>query len=956
MKLFLIDGHALIFKMYYAFLGRPMINSKGVDTSVLFGFTKYFLELLNREKPTHVAVSFDPPGGTFRNELYPEYKSNRPPTPQLIIDALEPLTEIVQAMNIPVLMIPGFEADDVIGSMAKRSAGEGFDVYMVTPDKDFGQLIDKNIFQYKPLKGAENDVIDIPKLRERYGIDRPEQIIDLLTICGDASDNVPGVRGVGEKGASKLLQKYGTVEGVYEHLSELTPRQQEMFKAAEPNIELYKTLVTIKTDIPLETTAESMRFNSDFSPELIELFNLYEFNSLKRLVAKMSGGTVGGMGMSGTKEVGMGTAEAKEDGTGMEMGGARDEAEAKRVAGTKEVGTSASKAVWGTSKSVASASKAKNVEIIEVKKVADYAIVLDGETLYVADDKGVKSGRPEEFKGILEDEGKSKAGYAVKEQMNALAKRGIALRGKIYDCELMHYLINSESSHKLEALVQSYLGVDLEMPEQKLFIGSLFGDDGEAAFKEDGKTDVKNDGEATARSNGEKADRNENEAADKNDSAPSHKDRSEECRALRPLADKLYAQIAGDTRKLYNEMEEPLIKVLSEMELTGVKIDIASLQDFAESLRTQMYEKEKQVRELAGEPDLNVSSPKQIGEVIFEKLKLNPSAKKPKKGSWSTDEETLSALSDRSPIIDAILDYRGLRKLLSTYIDPFASCIGTDGRVHTTFNQALTSTGRLSSSNPNLQNIPVRTEQGREIRRAFVPGNPDDSVMMSADYSQIELRIMAHLSGDEHLCKAFRDGVDVHAATASKIFGIPVEDVTPDQRRMAKTANFGIMYGISAFGLSQRLKTSRQEAKDLIDGYFANFPAVQAYINKTLQDARENSYTSTLFGRRRYITDINSPNGRLRSFAERNAVNAPIQGTAADIIKIAMVNVSRCLKEEKLKAKMVLQIHDELLLEVPNEEIERVEEILKREMEKVIKLNVPLTVECNYGKNWLDAH
>jgi DNA polymerase-1 len=905
-----------------------------------------------------VAVSFDPPGGTFRNELYPEYKSNRPPTPQLIIDALEPLTEIVQAMNIPVLMIPGFEADDLIGSMAKRSAEEGFNVYMVTPDKDFGQLIDKNIFQYKPLKGAENEVIDIPKLRERYGIDRPEQIIDLLTICGDASDNVPGVRGVGEKGASKLLQKYGTVDGVYEHLSELTPRQQEMFKAAEPNIELYKTLVTIKTDIPLETTAESMRFSADFSPELIELFNLYEFNSLKRLVAKMSGGAVGGMGMSGSKGAT----------GGMEMSGSKEESGGMGMskAGAKEVGMGAAKAKMA-GQPTTGATQVKKVseatQVIEIKKVADYAIVLDGETLYVADDKGVKRGRPEEFKGILEDEGKSKAGYAVKEQMNALAKRGIALRGKIYDCELMHYLINSESSHQLEALMQSYLGVDLEMPEQKLFIGSLFGDDGEAAFKEDGKAGVRNDGEVvagndsevTARSNGETVDRNENEAAER-DNAPSQKDRSEECRALRPLADKLYAQMAGDTRKLYDEMEEPLIKVLSEMELTGVKIDIASLQDFAESLRTQMYEKEKQVREIAGEPDLNVSSPKQIGEVIFEKLKLDPLAKKPKKGSWSTDEETLSVLSDRSPIIDAILDYRGLRKLLSTYIDPFASYIGTDGRVHTTFNQALTSTGRLSSSNPNLQNIPVRTEQGREIRRAFVPGNPDNSVMMSADYSQIELRIMAHLSGDEHLCKAFRDGVDVHAATASKIFGIPVEDVTSDQRRMAKTANFGIMYGISAFGLSQRLKTSRQEAKDLIDGYFANFPAVQAYINKTLQDARENSYTTTLFGRRRYITDINSQNGRLRSFAERNAVNAPIQGTAADIIKVAMVNVSRCLKEEKLKAKMVLQIHDELLLEVPSEEIERVEEILKREMEKVIKLNVPLTVECNYGKNWLDAH
>lgn len=912
MKLFLIDGHALIFKMYYAFLGRPMINSRGVDTSVLFGFTKYLLELLNREKPTHVAVSFDPPGGTFRNELYPEYKSNRPPTPQLIIDALEPLTEIVQAMNIPVLMIPGFEADDLIGSMAKRSAEEGLEVYMVTPDKDFGQLIDKNIFQYKPLKGAENEVINIPKLRERYCIDRPEQIIDLLTICGDASDNVPGVRGVGEKGASKLLQKYGTVESVYEHLSELTPRQQEMFKEAQPQIELFKTLVTIKTDIPLETSAESMRFNADFSPKLMELFNLYEFNSLKRLAAKMSEGAVVGMDKSGSKGAvgGMGASGTKEGSTGIGMSGEKESG-----MGTGNV-ERAKEEMDGMEMSGAGGVRAAK-EAIAIKNVADYAILLDGESLYVADNKGVKKGKPEEFKGILEDESKSKAGYAVKEQMNALAKRGIALRGKIFDCELMHYILNSESSHELNALLLSYLGVDLEVSEQKELTGLLFGDDGEAAAQ---------------------------------------KDRSEECKALKPLANKLYAQIAGDTRKLYDEIEEPLIKVLSEMELTGVKIDIASLQGFAASLRTQMFEKEKQVRELAGEPNLNVSSPKQIGEVIFEKLKLDPLAKKPKKGSWSTDEETLSALSDRSPIIDAILDYRGLRKLLSTYIEPFPSYIGTDGRVHTTFNQALTSTGRLSSSNPNLQNIPIRTEQGREIRRAFVPGNPKASVMMSADYSQIELRIMAHLSGDEHLCKAFREGVDVHAATAAKIFNIAVENVSPEQRRMAKTANFGIMYGISSFGLSQRLKTSRKEAKDLIEGYFANFPAVQAYINQTLQSARETSYTTTLFGRRRYITEINSQNGRLRAFAERNAVNAPIQGTAADIIKIAMINVSRCLKEEKLKSKMVLQIHDELLLEVPNEEIERVKAILKREMEKVIKLNIPLIVECNYGENWLDAH
>ena len=853
MKLFLIDGHALVFKMYYAFLGRPMINSKGTDTSILFGFTKYLLELLEREKPTHVAVSFDPPGGTFRNQLYPEYKGTRPPTPQLVIDALEPLTKIVRALNIPVLMIPGYEADDVIGSMAKRSASEGFDVFMVTPDKDYGQLLEDHIFQYKPGKGGDNEVVDVPKLCEKYGIDRPGQIIDMLTICGDASDNVPGVRGVGEKGAAKLLKQYGTVENIYAHLQELTPRQQGMFEEARDHIALSRTLVTIKTDIPLETTAEDMVLDTSYGPQVMDLFNFYEFNSLKKY---LRGKTMSDL-----------------------PGGEQRPAETMKA---------------------------------PPAKVADYAIVLDGETLYVADGKGVAKGRPEEFRALLEDTLKSKAGFGIKAQMNALAKAGIRLEGRLLDCEIMHYLINPERSHKLESLLQSYVGVELEESEGNT--GSLF-DEVEA------------------------------------------EDRSEECKALRTLADMLYAELgrAGMAR-LYDEIEEPLISVLSDMELAGVKIDLASLQEFARGLRKGMLEREAEVRNLAGDPSLNVSSPKQIGEVIFEKLQLDPMAKKPRKGSWPTDEETLSALSDRSPIIDAILDYRGLRKLLNTYIEPFSDYISpVDGRVHTTFNQALTSTGRLSSSNPNLQNIPIRTEQGREIRKAFVAGSPG-WVMMSADYSQIELRVMAHLSGDEHLCRAFREGQDVHAATASKIFGVPVGEVTSDQRRMAKTANFGIMYGISSFGLAQRLKTSRKEAKELIDGYFANFPAIRSFIDGTLAGARATKYTETLFGRRRYIPDIDSHNANLRAFAERNAVNAPIQGTAADIIKIAMIRVAACLREEALRSRMVLQIHDELLLEVPEDEIEKVREILVREMENVIKLNVPLTVECNYGKTWLDAH
>ena len=858
MKLFLIDGHALVFKMYYAFLGRPMINTKGTDTSILFGFTKYLLELIEREKPSHLAVSFDPPGGTFRNQLYPEYKGTRPPTPQLVIDALEPLTKIVESLGIPVLMLPGFEADDVIGSMAKRSAREGFDVYMVTPDKDYGQLIADHIFQYKPGKGGENEVIDTKAVCEKYGIERPEQVIDMLAICGDAADNVPGVNGVGEKGAAKLLQSYGSMEGIYEHLTELTPRQQGMFIEAQPHMALSKTLVTIKTDIPLETTADDMAFSGSFGPEAAELFNFYEFNSLKRYLKTVTGG-------SQTPE--------------------------NRPAPLDQTVSSATP---------------------EVKRVADFAIVLDGETLWLADPKGVKKGTPEEFRSILEDPSKSKAGYGIKAQMNALARRGIALNGKLYDCEILHYLLNPESSHRLEALVQSYLGIDLEaqQPQEEL---SLFGADGEAAGEQD---------------------------------------RSEECKALRPLADRIYSELTD--KKLYDQIEEPLIGVLSRMELAGVKVDLGSLRDFAESLRKRMYEREAEVRELAGEPGLNVASPKQIGEVIFEKMKLDPGAKR-RKGAWPTDEETLSALAHRSPIIDAILDYRGLRKLLSTYIEPFAGYIATDGRVHTTFNQALTSTGRLSSSNPNLQNIPIRTEQGREIRKAFV-AEGEDSVMMSADYSQIELRVMAHLSGDEHLCAAFREGRDVHAATASKIFGVPVEEVTADQRRMAKTANFGIMYGISSFGLAQRLGTSRGEAKELIDGYFASFPAIRDFIATTLDAARRNRYTETLFGRRRYIPDIESHNANLRALAERNAVNAPIQGTAADIIKIAMIRVDKCLREEGLKARMVLQIHDELLLEVPVTEIDAVREILVREMENVMQLSVPLTVECNYGKTWLDAH
>ena len=883
-KLFLIDGHALIFKMYYAFLRRPMVNSKGMDTSILFGFTKYLLEMIEREKPTHLAVAFDPPGGTFRNEMYPEYKANRPDTPQLIIDALEPLSEIVRAMNIPVLMIPGFEADDVIGSMALRSAGEGFDVYMVTPDKDYGQLVRPHVFQYRPGKaGGDDEVLDSAAVCAKYGIDSPLQVIDMLTICGDASDNVPGVKGVGEVGAAKLIAKYGSVEEIYAHLGELSARQQAMFEEARDHIALSKALVTIKTDIPLDCKAEDMRMDMAFNPVLADLFEKYEFNSLKRFISHL----------------------------------AQPES---RPAASKELEIT----LVGIPELVAAARKAGRCSFVTEADGPGIFAALTGVTAAVSDGGRVTaaSGGPLQFKELLEDPSVEKYGFGIKLQLSRLHFAGIELRGRLVDVELIHYILNPERSHSLDMLARSYLDITLDTPGEKAAeAGLLFGD----------------------------------EADDAAEGASA--DHSREAAVILLLGDKVLDELAASGMvKLYDDMEEPLIRVLARMERTGVKVDVASLNDFAAALRRSTQEREAQVRELAGEPGLNVSSPKQVGEVIFEKLKLDPKAKKSAKGSWSTDEETLLALADRSPIIDAILDYRATKKLLSTYIEPFPGYISPrDGRVHTTFNQALTATGRLSSSNPNLQNIPIRTERGKEIRKAFVAGTPG-SLIMSADYSQIELRIMAHLSCDAHLVDAFRHGVDVHAATASKIFGIPLDEVTADQRRIAKTANFGIMYGISSFGLSQRLRCSRAEAKKIIDDYFTSFPSIRSFIDDTVAMARESGYVETLFGRRRYIADINSRNATVRALAERNAVNAPIQGTSADIIKLAMVAIDRRMQAEDFRSAMVLQIHDELLFEVVPDELESLTALVVKEMENVIKLSIPLTVECNHGTNWLESH
>ena len=872
-KLFLIDGHALVFKMYYAFLRRPMINSKGADMSILFGFTKYLLEMLEREKPTHVAVAFDPPGGTFRNQMYPAYKGTRPPTPQLVIDALEPLTELVQAMNIPVLCIPGFEADDVLGSIATQNASDALEVYMVTPDKDYGQLIGPHAFQLKPGKsGAEAELVTAAALCEKWGIREPHQVIDMLSICGDTADNVPGVKGVGEVGAAKLIAKYGTMENIYEHLAELTPKLQEQFREAQPHMALSKALVTIKTDMSLPVTLEDMRYTGQFQPRLAELFANYEFASLRKYLA----GHLNGTPSTNTPE------------------------SVLEVAQNQGPSTINPVSVPGPD------------VLADARKAGKVGLTPSGAQIILAVDNKVAQMSLQEAKTVLEDASVAKYGVDLKKTANLLAAEGIALNGTWNDIELMHYVLNPERSHELAALSQTYLGVSLEASAPAA-TGSLF------------------------------------------DDAPEEEDspRLMEAAVMIPLGDKLRENLPA----FYDRMEEPLAKVLAQMERDGVKVDMAQLRVFADGLRKELVQREAHIRELAGEPELNISSPKQVGDVLFDKLKLDPKAKKSgAKSQYSTDEATLVAIADRHPIVDEILEFRAVKKLLSTYIEPFPSYISpVDGRVHTTFNQALTATGRLSSSNPNLQNIPVRTERGKEIRKAFVPGTPG-GVIVSADYSQIELRIMAHLSCDTHLVQAFRDGVDVHAATAAKIFGIPVSEVTREQRGMAKTANFGIMYGISSFGLAQRLHLSRSAAKELIEGYFASFPAIRSFIDDSIAFARENGYVETLFGRRRYLPDIHAHNANVRALAERNAVNAPIQGTSADIIKLAMIGVAARLREEGLRSKMVLQIHDELLFDALPEEVPALQALVKDVMENVIKLSVPLTVECSAGINWLEAH
>ncbi len=883
----LIDGHALIFRSYYAFLRRPMVNSKGVDTSILYGFTKTLIELIIKEKPTHFAVAFDPPAMTFRHELFPEYKANRSETPELIKGALEPLTELLDAISVPVIMKPGFEADDVIGTLAKRAASDGFTVYMVTPDKDFGQLIDENIYQYKPAKnGNENEVIGRDEVCSYYGIDTPAQVIDILTIWGDSSDNIPGVRGIGEVGSKKLVAKYKSVKNIYDSLDELPLKQKEAFLEASAHIGLSQTLVTIDTNVDIEWDEDSLKLETPHFTKIKELFANYELTSLSRMLPQLEQffsftGNVSGEQISDIPS-----------------------------------------AVATNSYETTPATPAQMLEIagvngyLSVKICPDRLLVSSGgRSLFLNHD----SNEMNSVRALFEDHSLIKCGYDLKNLINLLKRAHIELNGYLADIELMHYLISPERSHKVEILAGSYLNANI------------------AGVVDDSPKDLFSSQDINQSIGEEQSLR--------------------EVAVLYPLYEKLKEELANEgIDKLYDNMEMPLLRVLAGMEREGVKIDTGMLGEYSTQLTEEMAVIEREVRELAQEPSLNISSPKQLGVVIYEKLKLVKNAKLTKGKSYSTDEETLAELSGTHPIISKILEYRNIKKLLSTYIDPLPSLISpVTGKIHTTYKQSLTATGRLSSVKPNLQNIPVRTERGREIRKAFIPSHRD-GIIVSADYSQIELRLMAHMSGDELFIEAFREGKDIHAATASKIFGVPEGELSKEQRNRAKVANFGIIYGISAFGLSQRLAIPRGESKKLIEDYFAAYPQVESYMKMMIERARVDGFVTTLYGRKRYLPDINSKNPVVRGLAERNAINAPIQGSAADIIKVAMIRVDKKIKELGLKSRMVLQVHDELLFDAFKDEEEVLSDIIKREMEGVIELSVPLTIECQSGTNWLEAH
>ena len=924
MKLFLLDAYALIYRAYYAFIKSPRINSKGQNTSAILGFVNTLEDVLKKENPTHIGVAFDPPGPTFRHEMYDQYKALREATPEVIRESVPIIKDILRAYNIPLLEVSGFEADDVIGTLAKKASKEGFDVYMMTPDKDYAQLVEDHIFIYKPKYGSsEYEVLGVKEVLRKYGLQSPEQVIDLLGLMGDKSDNIPGCPGVGEKTAQKLIEDYGSIEKILEHTLDLKGTLQQKVEANKEMIIFSKFLATIKIDVPIEFDAKDLKLEKVNEERLTEIFNELEFRSLAARVLKEEKKSAPSPKNVPTQ--GLLFPEFEPESTSELFHSNLSDLKStphtyKVLHNEQEIADFIGKI--HARNLVTFDTETTGVDALTSELVGMSFAVEEGEAFYLPVPENFEETKKivEQFKPILESDKILKVGQNIKYDIIVLKKYGIDIKGPLFDTMIAHYLINPELRHNMDYLAETYLNY------RTIHIEELIGAKGRNQLNmrqvplESIADYAAEDADITLK--------------------------------LKNIFEKKITE--SNLTELFYDIEMPLIAVLADMEAVGVGLDVETLKIFSQELTAQLIDIEHEIFKMAG-MEFNINSTKQVGEVLFERMKIVEKAKKTKTGQYTTNEEVLESLRANHPIVGKLLEYRGLKKLLSTYIDALPSLINKDdGKIHTTFNQTVTSTGRLSSTNPNLQNIPIRDSEGKEIRRAFIPDH--DCVFFSADYSQIELRIMAHLSCDQNMIDAFNSGQDIHAATAAKIYKIPIEEVTKDMRRNAKTANFGIIYGISAFGLADRLGIPRQEAKALIDGYFETYPDVKKYMDESIEKARREGYVETVFHRKRFLTDIGSRNAIVRGYAERTAINAPIQGSAADIIKVAMVKIHNRFQSENIQSKMIIQVHDELNFNVLNDELDKVRGIVIEEMENAFKLRVPLVADCGAGEDWLEAH
>jgi DNA polymerase-1 len=921
-KLFLLDAYALIFRSYYAFINHPIKNSKGMNTSAIFGFTNTLDEIIRKEKPTHIAVVFDPPPPTFRHKIFKEYKATRLKTPEEIKSSVPYIKDIIKGFNINIIELEGYEADDVIGTIAKRAEREGFMTYMMTSDKDYAQLVSDNIFIYKPRRsGSDVEIIGVNEVKEIFRVSDPRKVIDVLALWGDSSDNVPGVPGIGEKTAKGLIEKYNELEQIYEHIDELKGQQKENIIKYKQQVGVSKKLVTIIVDAPVDININDLGIKEPDRQSLAKVFKELEFKTLASRILNVEDLTVS----NGSVAVQQDLFHGKGINTPAQKTTDKDNINTVRhkyhLTETKDKREELIKKL-SKLKEFSFDTETTSLDVYKSELVGMSFSYKKNEAYYVPvpADQNEASSLASEFRKVFSDDRIRKIGQNIKYDMQVLSNYDIEVKGDLFDTMIAHYLIQPDLKHNLEYLAANYLNYN------PVSIEELIGKKGKNQLSMR-SVDINVISEYA----GEDAD----------------------------LTWQLYKILADELKKngmteLAERIEMPLIRVLADMENAGFRLNTKDLDKYAKELRGLIISIEKEIYTFAG-IEFNISSPKQLGEILFEKLNISGGTQKTKTKQYSTSEEVLIRLKDKHDIVGKVLEYRALKKLLSTYVEALPKLIHRKtGKIHTSFEQAWVTTGRLSSKNPNLQNIPVREERGREIRKSFVASDKDH-VLLSADYSQIELRLMAHLSRDVHMIEAFRNNEDIHSATAGKIYNVRPENVTAEMRRKAKTANFGIIYGISAFGLSQRLNIPRAEAKKLIDSYFNSYSKVKEYMEKSIEMAKEKGYAETIFGRRRYLTDINSANAFIRGMAERNAINTPLQGSAADIIKLAMVNIHRRLSG-RYSTRMILQVHDELIFDVYRPELEEIKKLVKYEMENAIRLEVPLITDIGVGENWLEAH